>query len=171
MLAWQTPNWAHSCWDRRLITGPEERRGTVGICPSHFLAATLTLSQSGGTDYAHHIGMSQTNFQLFPRACRRLIASGNDRQLPTQSIWCLSLPFFDRISRKRQQFINSVWSTINFQKISCIYYICNSIDLNFIEAKNERRCYTSNNETIEAMEQNQITYIHQFTLWIWMDNI
>ena len=49
-------------------------------------SCTLTLFQTGGTDYAQHIGMSQTTFQLFRRACLRLIAGGNDRQLPTQSI-------------------------------------------------------------------------------------
>ena len=41
----------------------------VGTCPHQVLAATLTLSQPGGADYAHPILVSTPNFESHRRAC------------------------------------------------------------------------------------------------------
>ena len=41
----------------------------VGTCPHKVLAATLTLSQPGGEDYAHPILVSTPSFESHRRAC------------------------------------------------------------------------------------------------------
>ena len=40
-----------------------------GTCPHQVLAATLTLSQPGGADHAHHILVSTPSFESHRRAC------------------------------------------------------------------------------------------------------
>ena len=40
-----------------------------GTCPHQVLAATLTLSQPGGADYAHSILVSTPSFESHRRAC------------------------------------------------------------------------------------------------------
>ena len=40
-----------------------------GTCPHQVLAATLTLSQPGGADYAHPILVSTPSFESHRRAC------------------------------------------------------------------------------------------------------
>jgi hypothetical protein len=45
----------------------------VGTCPHQVLAATLTLSQPGGTEYAHPILVSTQNFESHRRAWIRII--------------------------------------------------------------------------------------------------
>ena len=42
----------------------------VGTCPHQVLAATLTLSQPRGADYAHSILVSTPSFESHRRACR-----------------------------------------------------------------------------------------------------
>ena len=44
----------------------------VGTCPHQVLAATLTLSQPRGVDYAHPILMSPPSFEIHRRACSPL---------------------------------------------------------------------------------------------------
>ena len=41
----------------------------VGTCPHQVLAATLTLYQPGGADYAHLILVSTPSFESYRRAC------------------------------------------------------------------------------------------------------
>ena len=41
----------------------------VGTCPHQVFAATLTLFQPGGADYAHHILVSTPSFESHRRAC------------------------------------------------------------------------------------------------------
>ena len=43
-----------------------------GTCPHQFLAATLTLSQPGGTDYAHLITTGTPGFSDLPTALSTL---------------------------------------------------------------------------------------------------
>jgi hypothetical protein len=45
-----------------------------GTCPHQVLAATLTLSQPGGTDHAHLILVSTPSFESHRRACRGLVS-------------------------------------------------------------------------------------------------
>ena len=56
-----------SCWHHVLgghMPGLSEHRGTVGICPNHLLAATLTLFQQGFL-----------NFKSLRRACKQNVCT------------------------------------------------------------------------------------------------
>ena len=61
--------------DMKYSSGPSQEGGLGGCSPSQFLAEQLTLSQTGGADYAHHSTTSPPDIQTLRRPCINSISA------------------------------------------------------------------------------------------------
>ena len=67
----------------------------VGTCPHQVLAATLTLFQPGGTDYAHSILMSPPSFESHRRAW--YVTNKHEPQILKIFLLCFCLIFYPTV--------------------------------------------------------------------------
>ena len=65
---YNTADLAH--YEKKNKPGQAEHKGTVGISPTHILAATFNLILPGGrlNSYTHYVGISQLTLKSFRRA-------------------------------------------------------------------------------------------------------